>query len=87
MFSVFGTMPMATITWLKSLVVLAPALSLIVAVMPVSLTLIASTPAPVMIVMPCFLRLFSRKLETSASSTGTIRSSISTTVTSDPRSL
>ncbi|MNC94433.1 hypothetical protein D3C83_112850 [compost metagenome] len=78
---------MATMTWLYSPVSTLPSLPLIFAVTPVSVTLSSSSAALVRIVMPCLVSDFSRNAETSASSTGTIRSSISTTVTSAPMSL
>lgn len=87
MFSVLGTMPMATMQWVNSVSETVPSFALIFAFTPLAETLISSTPAPVMIVMPCLASDFSRKAETSLSSTGTIRSSISTTVTSAPMSL
>ena len=46
-----------------------------------------STFAPVWIVMPCFSKDFIAKAETSSSSTGRMRSMISTTVTFTPSAL
>lgn len=80
-------MPTATMTWLNSATLSLPALSFSVALTPFAPASSFAMPAPVMIFMPCFASAFSKKADTSASSTGTMRSSISTTVTSAPRSL
>ena len=86
MFSVFGTMPTATIAWLNWCSADLPSAVLIFAVTPLSVADSASTPAPVRIVMPSFSSDLRKNAETSSSSTGTTRSSISTTVTSAPKS-
>ena len=55
--------------------------------MPAPVTSIDLVIVPVLMLMPCFLNAFSTVLETSASSIGITRSTISTTVHSVPNAL